>query len=162
MLFKYGYKIDQMIQAATTGDDEVGIDPINIYNPYEGANFLLKHTKQGKFFSLDGSTFLQPSSIAKDEDEFKEIWSKTYDLEEYKNSLEYESYEALERKLYHYETGVWPDNGSDESKPKEKSEPKQSVESKPKPTKAEPTPPASAKQESVVDTDDDEDFFANL
>mgnify|MGYP002641607098 CR=1 FL=1 len=161
MLYKYGWAIQKMIDTALEGEEEAEVDPINIYDPINGANFLLKHSRQGKNIVLEGSKFLNPSSIVEeDESAIEELIEKTYDLTEYLNSLTYETYDELKKKFYKFENGVYPDETSETKS----GTPKKEVPKKETPKKEEKVPekPKESSTESVVKDDELDDFFNNL
>lgn len=171
MLMKYGYSVRKMIEQSINGDEELGIEPINIFSPFSGANFLLKHSPQGDNITLDGSKFLNPSSLLETDEEAEALLEKTYDLKEYINSIEYESYDALKRKFYKYEHGFYPDDedetddtdDTDDTDTAKVEKQTLEVSKEAKVEKAEKAPkPPKEKEPEASDDDDLDDFFNSL
>lgn len=151
MLFEYGYKIAQLVSSTINGDDEIGVEGINIYHPTKGANLLLKHSKQGQYITLEGSKFLTQSSIG-DMTEFEALVNKTVNLNEFVDPEIFESFETLEKKFFKYRNGFELEGAGSET-----------VAAKPAAKKPEPkveTKPVAATTAAV--SDDDDSFFDDL
>ncbi|MBD3843945.1 MAG: hypothetical protein IE909_19135 [Campylobacterales bacterium] len=160
MLYEYGFKVAQLIESALNGDPETDIKPINIYHPMEGANIRIKHSRNGKNIVMDGTQFLSPSTLVESMEDFEALMGQAYDLTEFIQPDRYESYEALEKKLFKYMNGYSLEEAQS-SKPKTKPAPiveENDAAPAPKP-KVVSTENEKPKPVSI---DDDEDFFASL
>lgn len=98
-LFKFGKKIFDKImdKARPTFEDD---KPVNVFDLWEGADFKLRMRKVSGYANYDESMFLEPSAIAKgDEEKMSEIVSKQYRLAEFLAPNQFKSYEELAKKL---------------------------------------------------------------
>lgn len=138
-LYKYGKKILSKIRAAMEPDPELGIEPMNPFDYFEGANLILKAKKVQNFPNYDDSTFAAKSKLGSDE-EIERIDSLTYDIDEFLSEDFYKPYDEL-KKRFDYVT-----NAQGASKPRGEV----NVTKKETSTK-------SAKKE-VVEVDDNDSF----
>lgn len=98
-LFKFGKKIFDKImdKARPTFEDE---KPVNVFDPFEGADFKLRMRKVDGYANYDQSTFMEPSELAGgDEEKMVEILNKQYKLSEFLDRKNFKSYEELSKKL---------------------------------------------------------------
>jgi hypothetical protein len=98
-LFKFGKKIFDKImdKARPTFEDE---KPVNVFDPYEGADFKLRMRKVDGYANYDQSTFMDPAGIAGgDEEKMVEVINKSYKLSEFLDRKNFKSFEDLSRKL---------------------------------------------------------------
>ena len=98
-LFKFGKKIFDKImdKARPTFEDE---KPVNVFDPYEGADFKLRMRKVDGYANYDQSTFMDPAAIAGgDEEKMVEIINKSYKLSEFLDRKNFKSFEDLSKKL---------------------------------------------------------------
>jgi len=98
----YGVKILDKIKMAIEPPEELrdaGIEPINVFDPIEGANFILIRTQKSKndFPNYDSSKFDNPSALFKDIETAKKfIQEKCYDLNDIiLNENTFQTYEEL-------------------------------------------------------------------
>ena len=163
MLLDYGYKISKMIEESLNGDPDSEIESINIYHPLNGANLLIRHSKQGQQYVLDGTKFLTPSSICEDMEAFESILEKTYDLTEFIANDKFESYDELNKKFFKFIHGF--DMGGTASAatntPKPTPKATQTTQDDEAPWE-EPAPKPSAKPSAKPTPKDDDDFFNDL
>ena len=98
-LFKFGKKIFDKImdKARPTFEDE---KPVNVFDPFEGADFKLRMRKVDGYANYDQSTFMDPTEIASgDEEKMVEILNKSYKLSEFLDRKNFKSFEELNKKL---------------------------------------------------------------
>lgn len=154
-LFKFGKKIFDKImdKARPTFEDET---PVNVFDPWEGADFKLRMRKVEGYSNYDQSVFLESAPIADSDEEILEVCNKQYLLSEFTDRKNFKTYEELARKLATVlETGGAPVKSAasiaadDDYTPPARKE-----------TKSEPV-----KITQKVDDDDDEDamsFFKKI
>ena len=98
-LFKFGKKIFDKImdKARPTFEDE---KPVNVFDPFEGADFKLRMRIVDGYANYDQSTFMEPSELAGgDEEKMVEILNKSYRLSEFLDRKNFKSFEDLSKKL---------------------------------------------------------------
>jgi len=98
-LFKFGKKIFDKImdKARPTFEDE---KPVNVFDPFEGADFKLRMRKVDGYANYDQSTFMDPTELASgDEEKMVEILNKSYKLSEFLDRKNFKSFEELNKKL---------------------------------------------------------------
>lgn len=101
-LWKFGSKLLEKFQSVlepTEKDKEVGVKPIELFNPVKGANILLKAQKSDGYINYNSSTIQESTSLVETEKELKDLLSKTYDLQEFLKPEFYDSYDELSRAL---------------------------------------------------------------
>ncbi len=118
-LFEYGKKILSKMRAVMEPDEDLGIEPMNPFDYFEGANFILKAKKVDKFPNYDDSTFAAKSKLGSDED-IERIDSMTYDIDEFLSEEFYKPYDEL-KKRFDYVTGVTPSANKTTNQNKEES-----------------------------------------
>lgn len=94
-LFKYGKKIYDMWFSKIRpeeGDDEEAID---VFNPWEGANFKLTISKVEGYRNYDKSKFLKRTPIADTDKEIEAIWNQCKSLEALVAPDKFKTYEEL-------------------------------------------------------------------
>ena len=98
-LFKFGKKIFDKImdKARPTFEDE---KPVNVFDPFEGADFKLRMRKVDGYANYDQSTFMDPTELASgNEEKMVEILNKSYKLSEFLDRKNFKSFEELNKKL---------------------------------------------------------------
>lgn len=106
-LFRYGKKIFDKIQAAMQpegmenekGEFIYDTDPINPFDFWEGANFLLRIGKVEGYANYDKSTFAAPEPLDDDDKVLEKIWKSEYPLQEFLADDQFKSYEDLEEEM---------------------------------------------------------------
>lgn len=104
-LFSYGQQIFDIIKGAMFPEsdelDEEKKVGINVFCPWEGANFKIK-TKIGENKQINylSSEFATPSPIfGGDDAKIQEVWKSQYPLSEFTNPESFKSYEDLQKRL---------------------------------------------------------------
>jgi hypothetical protein len=85
-----------MDKARPTFEDET---PVNVFDPFEGADFKLRMRKVDGYPNYDQSTFVEPSPISKDEEKILEVVNSQYKLSKFLERDNFKTYEELARKL---------------------------------------------------------------
>lgn len=96
-LFKYGKKIFDKLNDLMNPTFEAD-KPINPFDFWSGANFVLKIRRVDGYANFDSSMFEQPSQLA-DDDKLEAIWKSQYSLQEIVSQKNFKSYEQLSAKL---------------------------------------------------------------
>jgi hypothetical protein len=109
-LWEFGTKLlDKFLAVMNPGEDDrkLGIVPIELYNPMEGANIMLKIKKSAGFYNYD-DTQIMPKTAAWSsmEEAVAHIDAKTYDLQEFMKPEYFKPYDELKSKMNWVITGV--------------------------------------------------------
>lgn len=159
MLFKYGAKIFTKLQEAMSppepaeGDDPV--DPCNIWDLEDGANFKFRIRKVENQTNYDKSDFDKPSAV----ENAKDVMSKIIDLTQFTAPEKYKTYDKLKERLDFVLKGS---NAGSEAK---SDEDVSDVEFAKNAAKAQQNKPAASKVDVPDDDDDpgfDADYFTRL
>lgn len=96
--YQYGKKIfDKIIDVMKPQfEDE---KPINPFNLWDGADFILKIRQVEGWRNYDKSEFATPKPLKEDDKELDKIYKQVFDLSEYSNPKNYKSYNVLLKKL---------------------------------------------------------------
>ena len=105
-VFKFGKSIFDMITDKANPTFE-GEEPVDVFNPWEGANFKLRMRKADGFTKFDKSAFEEPSEIGDDE-EILRVLNARHRLGEFTDAKNFKSYEELKKK---FESVINPDGG---------------------------------------------------
>jgi hypothetical protein len=110
-LYEFGPSIDEMLQAAMfpiiDENDVDPVSPIDVFNPWEGADFVIKmhghkmpDGKGGEMLvpRYDKSSFKAPKAIGTDE-EIEAIWKQTHSLQAFLDEKEFKSVADLSKRL---------------------------------------------------------------
>lgn len=146
-LYRFGKKIFDKIMDAMQPKfpDET---PINPFDMWEGADFVLKVRTVEGYPNYDTSSFKTPSALLGGDDvELEKLYEKQYDLGEWTDPKNYKSYDELKTRL---------NMVLGESAPRTV---KQEVTMD---KVEEPTPPPSAESIALDDDDDTMSYFAKL
>lgn len=100
--FKFGQKIfDKLIERINPPFAEDSTDPedqpLNPFDPFEGANFRLKMRRVEGYANFDTSKFMSPGPLGSEE-EIKEAMAKVYDLNEIVAEGNFKKYDELHTK----------------------------------------------------------------
>jgi hypothetical protein len=97
-IFKYGKKIFDKINEAMFPEfpDE---KPMNPFDMWEGANFVLKVRKVEGFPNYDKSEFASIEPISNDDEKIEKIWNKCHSLQEIIDPKNFKSYEELKTRF---------------------------------------------------------------
>jgi hypothetical protein len=109
-LFKFGKKIFDKIVSAAKPDEDLGEDPINVFDPEEGADFLLRMTIIAGFPNYDTSKFSGKKPIGGGKKKIDEVLSQCYKLEDEVAADKFKTPEELKKKF------LWVTGGEDAHK----------------------------------------------
>lgn len=99
-LYEYGKKIFDKINDKMMPPEELGDAPMNPFDFWDGADFILKIKKVSDFRNYDDSTFKAPSQLfGGDETELERIYGSLHSLTTEIAADKFKSYEELERKF---------------------------------------------------------------
>ena len=161
-LFKYGKKIFDKIVSAAKPDEDLGEDPINVFDPEEGADFLLRMTIVANFPNYDTSKFSSKKPIAGGKKKIDEVISACYKLEDEVTADKFKTPEELKKKF------LWV-TGQDAPRSTPAADYDAELDELTKiaeeaPAKPAAKPAAKAKAPPVVTADDEDDtaFFNSL
>lgn len=164
MNIKFGRKIFDKIIAATKPDEALGEDPINVFDPEFGADFMLKQTVVSGYPNYDSSQFSSKKPISGGKARIDEVLSQCFDLSQEVTPDKFKTAEELKSKFDWVMGGSsgTAKNAEEKDYDSELDELTKLAETKPKeekkPRKAPPVPVATEE-----DTDDsDAAFFAAL
>lgn len=154
-LFKFGKKIFDKIKdkLQPTFEDEKAVD---VFSPWEGANFRLRMSKVDGYSNFDKSVFDGPSEVTDDDEALLKIMNSRHDIQEFLSPSQFKSYDELKKKLNMV-------LGGSTSTPKAADTILDEDELPQKPalkTKEQPTPKVS--KVSKTEDEDDLSFFESL
>ena len=97
-LFRFGKKIFDKIMDVMQPQfpDEA---PVNPFDMWEGADFVLKIRNVEGYRNYDKSEFKSPSAIFDDDDKLEGLYNKQHDLSEWTDPKNYKSYDELKTRL---------------------------------------------------------------
>lgn len=97
-LFKFGKKLFDKIKdkIQPTFEDE---QPVDVFNPWEGANFRLRIRKLDGYSNTDKSEFDSPTAITEDDEDMLRILNGRNRLSEFNDASQFKSYDELSKKL---------------------------------------------------------------
>ena len=155
MRYKFGKKIFEKImdKAKPTFEDE---QPLNVFDPFEGAEFKLRMRQVDGYPNYDTSVFSEPKPIAESDEEILAILNQMKPLKELVDVSKFKSYEDLDKKFNSVINGnVAPSGNAEAVMEKMRNEPsKEASEPKSKESKFEST--------SSSDEDDMEAYFKKI
>lgn len=115
-LWEFGTKLlDKFLATMNPNEDDkkLGIKPVELYSPMQGANIMIKIKKSAGFFNYDDSLILPPSAEwASLDAAVAEIDEKTYELKEFLDPKNFKSYDELKGKMEYVITGVSRNNNA--------------------------------------------------
>jgi len=97
-LYKFGKKIFDKIMEAMQPEFE-DESPINPFDFWQGANFMLKIVKKDGYWNYDKSEFDAPSPLLEDDDALEALWKKEYSLTAVTAPDQFKTYDVLEKRL---------------------------------------------------------------
>ena len=97
-LYRFGKKIFDKIMDSMQPQfpDE---KPVNPFDMWEGADFVLKIRKVEGYPNYDASSFKSPSAVSSDETHLEDMYNKQYDLTEWTDPKNYKQYDELQKRL---------------------------------------------------------------
>jgi hypothetical protein len=158
--YRYGKKIFEKIKDLISPPAEFAdMEPLDPFDPYEGANFKLRITKQDGFPNYDKSTFDNGTALFDgDEDKIAGLLQGLFSLNEILDPKNFKTFDAL-KKRFEFVVGESGDSApAPATKPALEDEfPKTTRTAAPKPVGRTATPKAEPAAEEEGD-----DFFATL
>lgn len=97
-IFKFGKKLFDKIKSKLQPDFE-DESPVDVFNPWEGANFRLRIRKVEGWSNTDKSEFESPSPIADNDEEILNILNQRHDLKFLIDPSRFKSYDELKAKF---------------------------------------------------------------
>lgn len=148
MLYRYGKKIYDKIMEAMQPEfaDET---PINPFDLWEGANFMLKIRNLDGYRNYDKSEFGESGPLLDDESKMEGVWNSEFKLGEFIDPSKFKTYDELKQKL---DKVLALSGGSQPSSTAEQTQ----LDTAPAPSAGKSSPPPKA------DDDDNLDFFQKL
>lgn len=105
MLYRFGKKIfDKLME--TMQPEFPDETPINPFDFWEGANFMLKIRKVDGYWNYDKSGFESPSQLKPTDDELEAIYKSQHSLAEFLAPSNFKSYDELKARLDAVLTGT--------------------------------------------------------
>ena len=97
---QFGAQIMEKIEQKAKGDKDVGIDPIDVTDPWEGCNLVFRFVKTQNGGDYKQSEFLAQSELLDgDEDKLEEIFNSLHPLTPIIAEDKFKNYDELEKKL---------------------------------------------------------------
>jgi hypothetical protein len=158
-VYRFGAKVFNMIQDAMNPqfEDEQAVNP---FNPWEGADFVIKMHEADGYPNYSKSYFKDPEAISQDDDAIEKLCAQCTNVDDYLAERSFKSYDELQNRMY---VVLGPDVGSIETLPKDASTPAQAprkvVDNTAKTAEA---PAETASSEVKVSSDDDFDIDSFL
>lgn len=164
--FRFGPKLFEKITAAMSPEFE-DEQPMNPFDPWEGADFKLKVRKVDGNRNYDLSGFSAPSELG-DDDMIDEVWNKTHSLAKLLEPSNFKPYDVLKKRL-DFVLGSKGGNSEAEESKDDDSESAMKQEEAPRRRVREPEPeepkstPAAKPPVDMDDEDDDSlEYFKRL
>lgn len=98
--FRFGAQIMDKIAAKNDGDKDLGIESIDVTDPWEGADFLLKFEKTQHGGTYINSAFSECSELFDgDEDKLKEAFDGMHPIQPIVAKSEFKAFDVLEKRF---------------------------------------------------------------
>ena len=97
-LFRYGKKIFDKLNEAMNPEFE-DEKPLNPFDLWEGASFILKIRNVDGYRNYDKSIFGEPGPLLADDSKLEGIWNSEYKLQEFSDPSKFKTYDELKEKL---------------------------------------------------------------
>lgn len=163
--FSYGKKIFDKIIAAAKPEEGLDEEPINVFDPLSGADFLLRQTIVANFPNYDSSKFSSKKPIqGGDKVKIAAILDQCFDLSEETAADKFKTYDELKDKF------LWV-TGLKETKAAKKQQAEDydseldeltKIAASETPAKSKKSSKVESKVEKASEDDSDEDFFKSL
>jgi hypothetical protein len=98
-LYQYGQKIYDKLEFKINPPED-DIDPVDVFDFWEGANFRLRVKKVESFPNYDDSSFDQSKPLSEDDEELERIFKSQHSLQAEIAPDKFKSYEELEKRLF--------------------------------------------------------------
>lgn len=157
--FKYGKKIKDKIDEKLTPAFE-DVKPVNIYDPFRGADFRLHLAIVDKYPSYDKSQFGDVKPISEDDEEVLRVVNEAVSLKAFVAEDKFKTKELLQKR-YDFVTGSVPASTQQAEELVRAMTEEVRAEAKPK-AKAAPTPKSTEVFDDVPDDADLEKYFEDM
>lgn len=98
--FYYGKKIFDKICSAAKPEEDLGEEPINVFDPINGADFLLRQTVVAGYPNYDSSKFSSKKPLFNgDQKKISDVLEQCYDLNDEISSDKFKTYDELKDKF---------------------------------------------------------------
>jgi hypothetical protein len=97
-LFRYGKKIFDKLNEAMNPEFE-DEKPLNPFDLWEGASFILKIRNVDGYRNYDKSVFGEAGQLLADDSKLEGIWNSEYKLQEFSDPSKFKTYDELKEKL---------------------------------------------------------------
>lgn len=97
-LFRYGKKIFDKLNEAMNPEFE-DEKPLNPFDLWEGASFILKIRNVDGYRNYDKSVFGEAGPLLADDSKLEGIWNSEYKLQEFSDPSKFKTYDELKQKL---------------------------------------------------------------
>ena len=97
-LFRYGKKIFDKLNEAMNPEFE-DEKPLNPFDLWEGASFILKIRNVDGYRNYDKSVFGEAGPLLADDSKLEGIWNSEYKLQEFSDPSKFKTYDELKEKL---------------------------------------------------------------
>tara|TARA_A100001201_G_C4079469_1_gene198451 strand:+ start:735 stop:1625 length:891 start_codon:yes stop_codon:yes gene_type:complete len=97
-LFRYGKKIFDKLNEAMNPEFE-DEKPLNPFDLWEGASFILKIRNVDGYRNYDKSVFGEAGPLLTDDSKLEGIWNSEYKLQEFSDPSKFKTYDELKEKL---------------------------------------------------------------
>ena len=97
-LFRYGKKIFDKLNEAMNPEFE-DEKPLNPFDLWEGASFILKIRNVDGYRNYDRSVFGEPGPLLTDDSKMEGVWNSEYKLQEFSDPSKFKTYDELKEKL---------------------------------------------------------------
>ena len=97
-LFRYGKKIFDKLNEAMNPEFE-DEKPLNPFDLWEGASFILKIRNVDGYRNYDKSIFGEAGPLLADDSKLEGIWNSEYKLQEFTDPSKFKTYDELKQKL---------------------------------------------------------------
>ena len=97
-LFRYGKKIFDKLNEAMNPEFE-DEKPLNPFDLWEGASFILKIRNVDGYRNYDKSVFGEAGPLLTDDSKLEGIWNSEYKLQEFSDPSKFKTYDELKQKL---------------------------------------------------------------
>lgn len=143
-LFKFGKKIfDKIMEKLQPESNEYDpVDPLNVFDFWQGANFKLRVRSVAGYVNYDKSEFDSPSALLNGDDaKLEALWKKQHSLKAFTDPAEFKSYEELKAKFDSVNKGSTSAKNAEDVEIEDEDAPTKAVaKSKPAPKIAEKKP----------------------
>jgi hypothetical protein len=98
-IFRYGKTIFDKVVKEMGGDDELGIEPTNVFCPFTGKNFVLKVKTVSGWANYDDSQFQQKVAAVGNDEYIEKIFEELHPIDNLIAEDSFLSYDELKKKF---------------------------------------------------------------